>query len=211
MNITIIGTGKMGRALSMRLLEGGHNVTLIEHTPGKAQALADELKSRQNGGSIEPAKPGAVPGDIVILAVHYGPVESILSQYHNQLAGKILVDITNPVNFQTMEPLLPCSSVAEQILNMVPASTRVVKAFNAVFAKAILAGSIAGQPLDIFIAGDDAEAKAKVTQMIESMGMRAIDAGPLMRAQQLEALGLLHIAIQPVINTGSKSAIKILA
>lgn len=91
-----------------------------------------------------------------------------------------------------------------------PASTRVVKAFNTVFAGTLPTGKVADYPLDIFIAGDDDQAKAKVAQMIESGGLRVIDVGPLERARQLEALGLLHIAIQSTNHTGYKSAIKVL-
>lgn len=210
MNVTIIGTGKMARGIATRLLAGGHNVSFVEHTPGKAETLADELKSRRNGGSVTPAKPGALPGEVVVLAIPYRAVEPVIEQYNGQLAGKILVDITNPVNFQAMEPLFPDSSGAEQIARLVPESTRVVKAFNTVFASTLPSGVVADQPLDIFIAGDDADAKAKIARLIESGGMRSIDAGPLVRARQLEALGLLHIAIQSTNNTGYKSAIKVL-
>ncbi len=211
MNVTIIGTGRMSRSLSMRLLEGGHNITLLEHTPGRAQALAEELKDQPSGGSIAPAKPGTLPGEVVILAVPYRAAESTLQEYKHLLADKTLVDITNPVNYQTMEPLLPGSSGAEQIAMLVPSGTPVVKAFNTVFAATLQTGRVGNMPLDIFIAGDNPDSKAKVVQLIESAGMRAIDAGPLVRARQLEALGLLHMIIQPATKTGGKSAIKILA
>jgi 8-hydroxy-5-deazaflavin:NADPH oxidoreductase len=127
MNVTIIGTGKMANAIATRLLEGGHNVYLIEHTPGKAKALTEELKSRKNGGNIEPAKPGSLPGEVVVLAVPYGAVKSVIRQYHDLLAGKILVDITNTFNFQKIEPLLVGDSAAEQIARLVPGNTKVVK------------------------------------------------------------------------------------
>jgi len=210
MNVTIIGTGRMGRALSAKLLESGHTVSLIEHTPGKAEALVEELMSSKNGGTIEAAKTGSIPGEVVILAVPYGAIVSVIQQYNSQLAGKILIDITNPVNFQTMEPLIQDGSAAEQIARLLPATTRVVKTFNTVFAKTLPAGKVADQPLDVFIAGDDAEAKSKVVQMIEKGGMRAIDAGPLTRSRQLEGMELLHMAIQSTYNMGYQSAIKVL-
>jgi len=211
MNVTIIGTGKMASSISTRLLEGGHRVYLIEHTPGKAKALAKELKSRKSGAKIEPATPGSIPGEVVVLAIPYSAVESVIHQYQNQLGGKILMDITNTFNFQKMEPLLAGDSAAEQIARLVPANTRVVKAFTSVLYKTLLAGKVGGQPLDVFIASDDAEAKTKITQLVESAGMRAIDAGPLVRARELEALGFLHVAIQSTTHTEFKSAIKILA
>ena len=211
MNVTIIGTGKMANAISTRLLEGGHHIYLIEHTPGKAKALAEDLKGRIIGGNIEPAKPDSIPGEVVVLAVPYGALESIIRQYEGQLSGKILVDITNTFNFQRMEPLLAGDSAAEQIARLMPANTRVVKAFTTVLYRTILAGKIGGQPLDVFIAGDDAEAKAKIAQLVESGGMRAIDAGPLIRARELEALGFLHVAIQSTTKTQFMSAIKVLS
>ena len=210
MNVTIIGTGRKARSLSNRLLEGGHNVAIIEHTPGKAQALAEEFKEMRNGSNITPAKPGTLPGEVVILAVPYSVIEPILQQYNSQLAGKILVDITNPVNYQNMESLLPDSSAAEQISRLAPTGTRVVKAFYTVFAKTLPIGKVSDQPLDVFIAADDVEAKAKLALLVESMGLHAIDAGPLVRARQLEAMELLHLAIQSTNNLGYRSAIKIL-
>ncbi len=200
----------MARGLATRLLEGGQNVSLIEHTPGKAQALADELKSSHNGGSITLAKPDSIPGEVVFLAIPFGSAESVIERYKNQLTGKVLVDITNPLNYQKMEPLFPGSSGAEQLANKTGVSTQVVKAFNTTFSATLSTGIVAGMPLDVFIAGDDPGAKAKVIQLVESGGMRAIDAGPLVRARELEAMGLLHIAIQSTIRAGAKSSIKIL-
>ena len=210
MNITIIGTGKMARAISTRLLQGSNNVSLIEHTPGKGEALAEELKGQGKGGSISAAHVGTLPGEVVVLAVPYHSAESAIHHVLELLPGKVLVDITNPINFQTMEPLFPGGSGAEEIARLAPVSTRVVKAFNTTFAGTLMAGQVAGTQLDVVIAGEDADAKTKVTQLIESGGMRPINAGLLVRACQLEALDLLHIALQSTNNIGFMSAIKIL-
>lgn len=209
MNITIIGTGNMARGIGARALAGGHSLTLIGHEPGKAAALAGEL---QGGGSVRAADPGAaLAGEIVVLAVPYPAVASIVAQYGAQLAGKILVDITNPIDFATMSPAVaPGSSGAEEIAKLAPAGARVVKAFNTNFAGTLVAGEVAGQPLDVLIAGNDAGAKAAVSQLVESGGLRAIDAGALERARQLEALGLLHIALQFTRDTGFSTAVKLL-
>lgn len=214
MNITIIGTGNMARGIGTRALAGGHNVTLVGHEPGKAENLAAELQGIAKGGAKVQAAPSGAPlnGDVVILAVSYTAAASVVQQYGDQLAGKIIVDITNPVDFSTMSPAVaPGTSGAEEIAKAVPTGAKVVKAFNTTFAGTLVTGQVAGQPLDVLIAGDDANAKAAVSQLVEAGGLRAIDAGQLLRARQLEALGLLHMALQSTLNTGFSSAVKILA
>ena len=212
MNITIIGTGRMARGIATRALAGGHTVTLIGHEADKAETLATELQSAAQGGaSVQASSSGAVDGDIIVLAVPYAAAAPIVQQYGGQLAGKVIVDITNPVDFSTMSPAVaPGASGAEEIAKAAPAGAKVVKAFNTTFAGTLVAGQVADHPLDVFIAGDDADAKAAVSQLVSSGGLRAIDAGPLQRARQLEALGLLHMAVQFTLNTGFGSAVKII-
>lgn len=211
MNVTIIGTGKMSRGIAAWLMDGGHNVTLVGHTPGKAEALVEELKGRRKDGEISVAMPNTLPGEVVILAVHYPAVESVLRQYTELLPGKILVDITNPLNFQKMEIIVHDGSAAEEIARLVPVNTRVVKAFNTVFASALIDGNVNCSPLDVFLASDDAEAKATVAQLIEAGGLRPIDSGPLERARQLEAMGLILMAIQVPNKLGFKGGIKVVS
>ncbi len=86
-----------------------------------------------------------------------------------------------------------------------------VKAFNTIYASTLREGQIAGQPLDVFLAGDNQEAKAKVAQFVRDAGLRPVDAGPLSRARQIEGLGLLHIVTQGDLGTNYASAIKILS
>jgi predicted dinucleotide-binding enzyme len=213
MNITIIGTGNMARGIGTRALAGGNNVTLVGHAPGKAEGLAAELQgAATSGASVQTASSGApIGGDVVVLAVPYGAAAAIVKQYGEQLAGKIIVDITNPVDFSTMSPAVAAgTSGAEEITKGAPAGAKVVKAFNTTFAGTLVPGQVAGQPLDVLIAGDDADAKATVSRIVEAGGLRAIDAGPLQRARQLEALGLLHMALQFTMNTGFGSTVKIL-
>ena len=213
MNITIIGTGKMARGIATRALAGGHTVTLVGHEAGKAESLATELQgAAQAGASAQAASSGAaIEDDIVVLAVPYAAAASIVQQYGDQLVGKVIVDITNPVDFSTMSPSVAAgTSGAEEIAKATPAGAKVVKAFNTTFAGTLVAGQVADQPLDVFIAGDDADAKATISQLVSSGGLRAIDVGPLQRARQLEALGLLHMVVQFTLNTGFGSAVKII-
>lgn len=212
MNITIIGTGNMARAIGTRALSGGHKLSLLGHEASKAEGLAADL-SGGAGGKASALATSAIAQDaeIVVLAVPYPAVASILQKYATQLAGKTIVDITNPMDFATMSPALPGdTSGAEEIAKVAPSSARVVKAFNTVFASTLLAGEVDGRLLDVFLAGDDADAKALVTALVSSGGMRAIDAGPLQRARQLEALGFLHIVLQFARNTGFSTSLKIL-
>jgi 8-hydroxy-5-deazaflavin:NADPH oxidoreductase len=204
MQITIIGTGNMARGIGTRALAGGHDVTLVGTEPEKAQALAGEL-----GGSARAGE--SVEGDVVILAVPYAAAADIVRSYGDQLDGKVVVDITNPVDLNTFEPLQVEGSGAQQIAAAAPGGARVVKAFNTTFAGTLVEGAVSGQPLDVFIAGDDEGAKGTVSQLAESGGLRPVDAGPLVRARELEALGYLHMALQQGLGTGFGSTVKVLA
>jgi 8-hydroxy-5-deazaflavin:NADPH oxidoreductase len=212
MNITIVGTGNMARGIATRALAGGNSVTLIGHESGKAEELAAALQSAvTSGATVQAASGTGLVGEVVVLAVPYPAAAAVVAQYGSQLAGKVVVDITNPIDFNTMSPTVAAgSSGAEEIAKAVPAGTKVVKAFNTTFAGTLTAGQVAGQPLDVLIAGDDADAKATVSQLVESGGLRAVDTGALNRARQLEALGLLHIALQFTGNTGFSTAVKLL-
>ena len=88
---------------------------------------------------------------------------------------------------------------------------RVVKAFNTTFAGTLSEGQVAGQALDVFLAGDDEDAKATVAKLVRDGGLNAIDAGPLKRARELEAAGLLHMTLQGSLGTSYGSALKILS
>jgi 8-hydroxy-5-deazaflavin:NADPH oxidoreductase len=209
MDITIIGTGNMGRGLATRAIAGGHNVTLIGTDTEKAQALADEL-GQSGSGSVQAGE--SPTGDIVVLAVWYPVSLEVVRQYADQLDGKVVVDITNPIDTDAFEPLKPdAGSGAQELDAATPGNLNVVKAFNTTFAGTLEPGEVAGQQLDVLIAGDDADAKAKVAELVESSGMRAIDTGPLRRAREIEALGYLHMAVQEALGSGYGSAVKLIS
>jgi 8-hydroxy-5-deazaflavin:NADPH oxidoreductase len=207
MDVTIIGTGNMARAIATRALAGGHSVTVLGTAAEKAQALAGELSGDVRAGQIG----DALDGDVVVLAVWYQAVSDVLDRYRGQLDGKVVVDITNPVDTDTYEPLtIDAGSVAQEIAAIAPGA-KVVKAFNTTFAGTLVKGEVAGEPLDVFLAADDQDAKNAVSQLVSDGGLRPIDAGPLALAHQLEALGYVNMAIQPALGTNYGSAIKILA
>ena len=205
MNVTIIGAGNMGRGIGTRLIAGGHKVTFVDANPETAQKAAADLKAEV--GTLDTPL-----GDVVVLAVWYGTNIEIAKQLGTKLAGKVVVDIANPLN-ATYDGLAtaPDSSSAEDLAKALVAGAKVVKAFNTTFAGTLIAGSAGGQKLDVFIAGDDADAKAKVAQLVTDGGMRAVDTGPLSRARQIEGMQLLHIVLQGTLGTNWGSALKIVS
>ena len=213
MNVTIIGAGNMGRGIGTRAVAGGHSVTFVDVNPEAAQKTAADVKAAAtNGAQVSTASLGDVQlGDVVVLAVWYGTNIEIAKQLGAKLAGKIVVDIANPLN-STYDGLAtaPDSSSAEDLAKAAAPGAKVVKAFNTTYAGTLLAGRVAGQPLDVFLAGDDADAKAKVAQLVKDGGMRPVDTGNLSRARQIEAMQLLHITMQGALGTNWGSAIKII-
>jgi 8-hydroxy-5-deazaflavin:NADPH oxidoreductase len=207
MNVTIIGTGNMARGVGSRVLAGGHGLTVVGKDEERARAVADELD-----GDVRTAVPGdPVEGDVVVLAVYYPDARAAVEQAADQLAGKTVVDITNPVN-ETFDSLVvpPDGSATQELAGLAP-DANLVKAFNTTFASTLRGGEVAGQPLDVLLAGDDEGAKEQVATLARDGGLNPIDAGPLRRARELEALGLLHMQLQQPLGTGFQSTVKILA
>jgi 8-hydroxy-5-deazaflavin:NADPH oxidoreductase len=214
MKVTIIGAGNMGRGIGHRLVAGGHDVTVVDRDPEEAGRLAEELRGAAQGGStVEAAGPGAgLRGEVVILALYYPGTLELARELGDSLAGKVVVDISNPLN-ETFSGLAtaPGTSAAEEVAQSAPAGARVVKAFNTTFSGTLVEGQVAGQPLDVLIAGDDEEAKETVAQLVHDGGLRAIDVGPLERARQLEGLGFLGITLQQPLGLNFQSAWKLIS
>jgi predicted dinucleotide-binding enzyme len=174
-NVTIFGDGNMGSAIADVLTAGGATVNHI--------TTADKGE-------------GTVSGDIVILAVPYPALESIVSAYGDQLAGKTVVDITNPLNFETFDSLtVPADSSAAAELAAALPSSKVLKAFNTTFAATLAAKAVGPNRTTVLIAGDDADAKAALAAAVTAGRVEAVDAGPLSRARELEALGFLELSL----------------
>lgn len=214
MNVTIIGAGNMGRGIGTRAVAGGHSVTFVDSDPETAEKTAADVKaSAKDGAKVSTASLGdAELGDIVVLAVWYGTNIEIAKQLGSKLAGKVVVDIANPLN-DTYDGLAtaPDSSSAEDLAKVIASGAKVVKAFNTTYAGTLLAGQVAGQPLDVFMAGDDEDAKSKVAQLVTDGGLRPVDTGPLSRARQIEGMQLFHIVVQGTLGTNWGSTIKILS
>jgi predicted dinucleotide-binding enzyme len=190
-SISIIGLGNMAGALAARALAGGNAVEIIGRDPAKAKELAASL------GGATVGKAGATPaGDIVVLAMPYAGAAAVVREYGDALEGKVIIDITNPVSPDLQGFVTPeGSSGAQEIAKAAPAGAHVVKAFNTLFSHVLAAGPAEGRPLDVFIAGDDGQANARVSAFIESLGLRPMDAGELPMARALENVGLLELGL----------------
>jgi 8-hydroxy-5-deazaflavin:NADPH oxidoreductase len=173
-HLSILGTGNMGQAIAGIAAKGGHSVQ---------QLGASDLDT-------------PVTGDVVVLAIPYPAVADVIAKRGDQLAGKIIVDITNPLNFETFDSLVvPAdSSAAAEIAAALPQS-RVLKAFNTTFAGTLAAGTVGPLTTTVLIAGDDADAKSALAGIVTSGGLNASDAGPLKRARELEAFGFLQLTL----------------
>jgi 8-hydroxy-5-deazaflavin:NADPH oxidoreductase len=173
-SVTVIGTGNMGQAISSVVSKGGNTVELI----------GEDDKDKQ------------ASGDIVVLAVPYPALSDVIAQRRDELAGKVVVDITNPLNFETFDSLtVPAdSSAAAEVAAALPQS-RVLKAFNTTFAGTLSAGTVGPLTTTVLIAGDDSDAKSLLAGVVTAGGLKVIDVGSLKRAREMEAMGFLQIGL----------------
>lgn len=171
--VSIIGNGNMGQAIGGIIAAGGNTVEYVGRDTGDA-----------------------VNGDVVVLAVPHPSLAEIAGARAAQLAGKIVVDITNPLNFETFDSLVvPADgSAAAELARALPEST-VLKAFNTNFAATLAAKTVGPNPTTVLIAGDDAAAKQTLAELVRAGGVAAIDAGSLARARELEAVGFLQLTL----------------
>jgi 8-hydroxy-5-deazaflavin:NADPH oxidoreductase len=206
-DLTIVGTGNMARGIATRATAAGRQVHILGRTEPAATQLASEVGGGATSGSVE----SGIGGDLVVLALWYPVATELVGRHAQDLSGATVVDITNPVDTATFDGLItPAgSSAAEQLAQLAPQAT-VVKAFNTTFAGTLIAGEVAGQPLDVLVAADDDAAKRRVLDLANDAGLRGVDAGPLRRARELEALGFLHMTLQQSLGTGYGSTVKFL-
>lgn len=173
-HISIIGTGNMAQAISGIVTKGGNTVELF--------------------GQADTAQ--TITGDIVVLAVPYPAVDQIIAERPGQFDGKIVVDITNPLNFETFDSLVvPADGSAAAVIAEKLPNSRVLKAFNTTFAATLASGAVGPLTTTVLIAGDDSDAKATLSGIISAGGLKAVDAGALKRARELEALGFLQLTL----------------
>lgn len=202
--ISIVGAGNVARGIATRALAAGYDIQILVRNEEQGKTLQGEL-----GGSVTVAAIGStVVGDLVALTVPFSAVPEVAAA-SGGFAGKTLIDATNPLNAEfTGLATEPDTSGAETIAAFVPAA-KVVKAFNTVFAGNVVAGEKNGQPLDLLVAADDADAKAAVVEFAEKAGFRVIDTGALSQARTMEALAWLHMQLQFSRGTNFASAIQL--
>lgn len=192
-DITIIGSGNMAGAIGARAVASGRAVQILDRTPGNAAKLAAELGGGTTSGGLS-----EVPdGEIVVLALYFGPAKEVATHYGDTLSGKTVIDISNPVNTDTFDSLevAPGSSAAEEIAAMLPGAA-VVKAFNTTFAGTLTQGTTGGMPLDVFIASDSEKARDEVAAFASAAGLRPLLVGGLHHARELEGFQLLVMGLQ---------------
>jgi predicted dinucleotide-binding enzyme len=212
MNVTIIGTGNMARGIGTRVVAAGRDVIVVGKDEASAQQVVRELSSVSGDGGVSgAAADDPIDGDVVVLAVYYPDAREAVERYAGQLAGTVVIDITNPVT-ETLDGLVvpPDSSATAELAALAPEAS-FVKAFNTTFAGTLVEGEVAGQALDVLIAGDDDEAKQTVAALARDAGLNSIDVGGVARARELEALGLLHMSVQESLGTSFGSAVKLLS
>ncbi len=202
LTVTMIGCGKVGRALGGWLAAQGHRVWFSSRRIESARQAANEAGNQARASELAEAIAAC---EVALLTVPFDRALSALEPVHDRLAGKVLVDVTNPItdNHRALK-IGHTSSGAEQIAAAFPQAV-VVKAFNAVFAEVYAARTpqLAREPISIFYAGDDAAAKGKVATLIRSLGFDAVDSGPLENARYLEPLSLLNIQLGRVLGNGT--------
>ena len=192
-DITIIGSGNMARAIGTRAVAAGRTLQILGRTPVNAAKLAAELGGDTTSGGL-----GEIPeGDIVVLALYFGPAKEVATHYGDTLSGKTVVEISNPVDPDSFDSLTveAGSSAAEEIAALLPGAA-VVKAFNTTFAGPLAAGVTGGMPLDVFIASDSEEASNQVASFAAAAGLRPLRVGGLRHARELEGFQLLVMALQ---------------
>jgi predicted dinucleotide-binding enzyme len=205
-DIAIIGAGNVGQALATSFHRAGHRVTLAAADPEHAATVGATLgvpSAASNRAAVEAAQ-------VVVIAVPYrSAAERVAREIAPFVDGKVIIDVTNPVK-ATFDGLVTEGgpSGAEWFATWLP-TARVVKAFNTLFASSQAEPVLDGIQLDGFVAGDDADAKRVVLELVESIGLRPVDVGPLARARELEALAFANIAIQPLVGNSWHTAWKL--
>lgn len=191
MNIAIIGAGNVGRSLATAFGRAGHNVVITSRDPEDSGAVGRTTGARTVASNSQ----AAASADVVILAIPFDSTEAVAAEIREAVAGKPVVDVSNRMAFGPTGPTIDNGpSNAERLATWLPDAV-VVKAFNTVFAGNHVDPVVEGVQLDGFVAADDLAAKAVVLELARSIGLRPIDAGPLSRAQQLEQLAFLNIAL----------------
>jgi 8-hydroxy-5-deazaflavin:NADPH oxidoreductase len=190
MRIAIIGVGNVGGGFARAAVAADHDVVLSAAHPEKAQAVATETGARAaetNTAAVEGA-------DVVLLAVPGPAAPSVAAEIAPSLSGGVIVDATNSLN-ETYSDLAIAGTSGAEAVQQAAGSVPVVKAFNTVFTSRYAAPTEGGRPLQVLLAGDDADARARVAELASSIGFAPLDAGGLRLARALEEIAFLNITL----------------
>ena len=205
MKVGILGTGMVGEAIATRLVSVGHEVKMgaREASNPKAAAWAKQAGSRASTGTFADA---AAYGDIVFsCTLGAAAVEALQAAGAPNLDGKILVDVSNPLEFRAGVPSLFTAAAGDSLAERIQAAfpkARVVKSLNMVSAPVMGHPEKVGGDSDIFIAGNDAAAKARVADVLRQFGWKSVvDLGDLTAARGMEAYLLLWLRLSAALKT----------
>ena len=190
MKVAIIGSGNVGSAVARAAKNTGHEVVVAGDSADSLKTLGEALGVETTASSSDAVK----SADAVVLAVPFGAVEAVATDIAENVTDKIVIDVTNPLKADSSGLATDGTSGAELVQQLLPRA-RVVKAFNTVFAANQDTAEIDGTQLDGFVAGDDADAKKQVSYLLEEVGYRVIDVGPLAAARYLEGMAFLNISL----------------
>lgn len=194
MKIAVIGAGNVGGTLGMLFAKNGHEVVFGVRDP-KDTKIAELLKSSKARAATVPE--AASFAEIVVLATPWNGTQDAVEQA-GELAGKVVVDCTNPLTPDLSGLIIGTSNSAGEEVALWANGAKVVKAFNTIGAPNFGNPDFGNEKASMFICGDDASAKTKVGQLASELGFDVVDVGPLTEARQLEALAMLwiHLALK---------------
>lgn len=192
MKYAILCAGNVGTAIARAVTAAGHTLVVADPDPDTLATLGDNVPA---AATTTDAAQAVADADVTVLAVPFGVVEELVSGLANQLAGTVVIDATNPLADDLSGLVTDSGPAGAQRVQAAAPDAKVVKAFNTVFAGNQAVAEVGGTQLDGFVAGDDADAKQTVTELLEAVGYRVIDVGGLSSARYLEGMAYLNIAL----------------
>jgi len=190
--IAVIGTGDVAGALGPEFAAQGHTIVYGSRNPSRDEVRALVKRTGNAASATTPAE-SVAGADIVVMAVPGTAVEAVTRSL-GDLSGKIIIDPTNAIDRSNNGYLkLVYDTSAAEIIQAAAPGAHVVKAFNTLNWRTMVDPDSSGGPVSIPLVGDNAEAKARVAELVEGMGLEAIDLGPLHYARHVEGMLLVWL------------------
>ena len=194
MKTAIIGLGNIGKQVALNLIAGGQPVIVADHGPAKAQEFVKASNGRARATSVAAA---IDEGEILLFAVYFDALKGLLTEYHDKLAGKIVVDPSNPIapdGSGGFKKIIPQDQSSGQILAAsLPRGAKFVKAFGTLAAASLKTGARRSPERNVlFYASDDRGAGDKVAELIKASGFAPVRVGGIDQSIRIEVFGDLH-------------------